>query len=382
MTTGTAEKTIELRNEQVAHGINAHLPAAYRDRLLEEAMRVADEVLRPRGLTSRHVLLVGGAGYIGSVLSRHLLDRGYPVTCLDHALYQNAAVVEPFRSHADYRFVPGDLVDGALVDAQLADITDVVILAALVGDPITKKYPDETRAINLEGTLALLERLSRRGLNRVVFISTCSNYGMIPDDRVADEAFELNPKSLYAETKVSVERALLSGAVDYDYQGTVLRFATAFGLSPRMRFDLTISEFVREVHLGRELLVYDPDTWRPYCHVQDFSEVIRRTLEAPQETVSSEVFNAGGAVNNLTKRNVVTLIEEVYPGANIRYQEDGGDPRNYRVDFGKIRERLHFEPSYTVPDGIAELSAALSRGDFADVDARPDFYHNRTITYP
>jgi nucleoside-diphosphate-sugar epimerase len=149
-----------------------------------------------------------------------------------------------------------------------------------------------------------------------------------------------------------------------------------------MRFDLTVSEFTREIYLGRDLLVYDADTWRPYCHVQDFGEVIRRVLEAPVETVNFEVFNAGGSVNNFTKQMIIDGIMESLPDAPVRYQEHGSDPRNYRVDFEKIRNRLHFEPAFTVRDGIRELIESLRQNLFSRVETQPNFFGNYMIDYP
>ena len=256
-----------------------------------------------------------------------------------------------------------------------------MILAGLVGDPVTKQYPDQSRRINLDGTLGLLRMLDGRGLNAVVFVSTCSNYGLIANDRVADEKFELQPLSLYAEAKVAVEAELLGMRGHADYSATVLRFATAFGLSPRMRFDLTINEFTRELCLGRELDVYDADTWRPYCHVSDFAEIIRRVMEAPRDVVDFEVFNAGGDANNFTKRMIVEAIIRRVPDARVQYVDKGSDPRNYRVDFSKIRERLYFEPSRDVADGINELANALDQRMFADIDRPRGFFGNHEIDY-
>lgn len=361
-------------------------PKSYLEELAEEQLRVAGKFLAPKGLDTRHVLLVGGAGYIGTVVAAALLARGYRVRALDCFLYENEAVIYPLLAHPGFEFVYGDFAQSADLRAALEDISDVVILGSLVGDPITKKYPDEARAINHDGTLALLDTVAAMDIVRTVFVSTCSNYGLIPDNTLADEAFELSPLSLYAEAKVAAEKHLLEIAGNVNGNGengamTVLRFATAFGLSPRMRFDLTISEFTREMFLGRDLLVYDPDTWRPYCHVQDFAELIRVVLEAPVGRVAGEVFNAGGNVNNFTKRMVVEEIKKRLPDAPVAYQEHGEDPRNYRVDFTKVRERLYFEPSMTVPDGIDELITAMGQHLFDRVDARPNFYGNREIHY-
>lgn len=360
---------------------NKTLPADYQAELAEEALRVERDVLKPRGLAARTVLLVGGAGYIGSVVTGRLLDWGYRVRSLDLLLYGNAVTVFPFLGREGYQFVYGDMGDDAVLDMALDGVTDVVILAGLVGDPITKTYPDASAAINDKGIAKVIERCNGRGLQRLVFISTCSNYGLIPPDAKADENFALSPLSLYAKSKVAAELSLLSPKREVDYVPTVLRFATAFGLSARMRFDLTVSEFTRAMFRGDDLLVYDADTWRPYCHVQDFAELIRRVIEAPAARVNREVFNAGGDVNNCTKQMIVDIIKEALPGAPVRYQEKGPDPRNYRVDFAKVRERLHFEPSMTVKDGVRELLWGLEQHLFDGVEANRNFFGNYVIDY-
>jgi nucleoside-diphosphate-sugar epimerase len=329
----------------------------------------------------RSVLIVGGAGYIGSVITPHLLDAGYRVTTLDRLIYDNSETVLPWINDPAYRFIYGDFADQQVLSDALADITDVIFLAGLVGDPITKTYPNESQRINEDAYTGGIPLLNGRGLQRVVFVSTCSNYGLIKGDEIAAEDFELAPLSLYAKAKVEVEQTLLGLKGSVDYTATVLRFATAFGLSPRMRFDLTISEFVREVWQGNELLVYDPDTWRPYCHVRDFADVLGRVLAAPAEDVSFEVFNAGGDVNNYTKRMIVDELVKRIPEVRIKYQVKGSDPRNYRVDFAKISNRLGFTPKYTVQDGIAELSDALDLHLFDHVEARRNFHGNYEIDY-
>ena len=236
--------------------------------------------------------------------------------------------------------------------------------------------------INLDGILQVIRSLNGRGLNRVIFISTCSNYGLLESDAIADESFELNPLSLYAKAKVVVEEELLALRGQVDFHAIILRFATAFGLSPRMRFDLTVNEFTREMYLGRELLVYDAETWRPYCHVRDFSRVVHQVLLAPEEQISFEVFNAGGECNNCNKQAIVDEILRHFPNAPVKYKEKGSDPRNYKVNFSKIRNVLGFIPEYTVSDGIIALISALQQNIFSRVEDQRNFYHNYEINNP
>jgi nucleoside-diphosphate-sugar epimerase len=350
--------------------------------IVAEEARVQHEVLVPRGLDERRVLLIGGAGYVGSEITAQLLEAGYNVRTVDLLVYDNGVAVLGFLRNPHYEFRRLDLVDTDAIVSMLEGVTDVIVLAGLVGDPITKAYPAASEAINVEGTRRLLDALDGHRINKVLFVSTCSNYGLIPDGVLADEGFDLKPLSLYARAKVVMEDHLRERKDKVDYHFTILRFATAFGLSPRMRFDLTVSEFTREMFLGRELLVFDAETWRPYCHVGDFGVLIRRVLEAPLGLVDGEVFNAGGDVNNFTKQMIVDYLKSRLPDAPVRFQEHGSDPRNYRVSFARVRERLAFEPEITVPDGIDELLGALDAGLFEDVDARRSFYGNYELRYP
>ena len=213
--------------------------------------------------TQRRVLVFGAGGYIGPVVTDRLLELGYKVRALDLFLYPTRSVLENFSGNPSFDLVLGDHCDRPMVVKALEGVTDVVVLSGLVGDPITKKYPDASKKINEAGMRALTGLFQDCGLDRVIFVSTCSNYGLIKDNEMAAEDFELNPQSLYAKAKVAMERELLGLKGKVDFHPTVLRFATAFGLAPRMRFDLTVSQFARDMRLGRELLVYDADTWRP-----------------------------------------------------------------------------------------------------------------------
>ena len=332
--------------------------------------------------SERKVLVVGGAGYVGNVLVRRLLDEGYAVRVLDRLIFDHGAAIAPLLEHPRFSLVMGDLRDREVVEAALEGATDVALLAGLVGDPITKTYPELSNSINLDGCTALVDALNGRGLDRLVFTSTCSNYGLRTSDEPATEESELAPVSLYAEHKVELERAILSAAeAGVDYTPTVLRISTAYGLSPRMRFDLTISEFTRTLAAGEELIVYDADTWRPYCHVQDISKAVLTALEAPEADVSGEVFNVGHTDENYTKRMVVDVVQEAIGGSGrVTFEEGGRDPRNYRVDFGKIRDRLGYEPDLRVPVSVAAVAEAVQAGAFVDFPDRLGFYTNHTIS--
>jgi nucleoside-diphosphate-sugar epimerase len=329
--------------------------------------------------STRKVLLIGGAGYVGCVLTDLLLRQGFGVRCLDSFLYWNRSNVSPFLGRTNYEFLCGDFTDKQVMDRGLKGVTDLVILAGLVGDPITKKYPELSKAINLDGMLHMIHSLSHTAIKRLIFVSTCSNYGFIPDNVLADENYELKPLSLYAKAKVALEGELLSIRPKVSYDATILRFATAFGLSSRMRFDLTVNEFTRDMFLDKPLTVYDADTWRPYCHVQDLAAAVLGTLKAPREAIRFEVFNVGGEDNNFSKRMIVDTVKVFAPRAKVSYVSGGVDARNYRVSFKKIRERLSFQPHFSVRAGVQEIIAALKQRIFSDVDADRKRYGNYEI---
>lgn len=327
----------------------------------------------------KHILLVGGAGYVGTVVTSHLLKKGYKVTVLDNFIYNNQFAVEAYYGDPDYNLIKGDIYKDIDLEKASKGVTDVIILAGLVGDPITKKYPDQSELINEKGVQNTINFFNGKGLDKLIFISTCSNYGLIKEGELADENFALNPLSLYAKAKVANEKFLQSKKGHVDYTGIVLRFATAFGLSPRMRFDLSVSEFVRDIYFGEELLVYDEHTWRPYCHVRDFARLLETVIEAEKSKVNFEVFNAGGDANNFTKKMIVDEILQNIPDGKVMYGQNGSDPRNYKVSFNKVKTVLGFEPQFTVKQGVAELVEALRVGMYADSMSNRDRYGNYNI---
>lgn len=329
----------------------------------------------------KKILLIGGEGYIGNVVAQNLLHAGYCVTSYDNLLYGNNLCVLHKIQNPDYNFIYGDMLDKHHLSKVLNMVDGVVLLAGLVGDPITKKYPHESAAINDKGVKNVIDLCAEINIENFIFVSTCSNYGLIKDDELAHEEFELNPLSLYAKSKVNAENHILSLKSRTGMKPTILRFATAFGLSPRMRFDLTVSEFTKYLTTGKELLVYDAHTWRPYCHIQDFARLIQMVLEAPKEKVSFEVFNAGGDINNATKQMIVDSILKKIPDGKVKYQENGSDPRNYRVSFQKVKDVLAFEPDYTINDGIDELVNAIENHVFDHVDENINFHGNFEIKY-
>lgn len=315
----------------------------------------------------RTVLVIGGAGYVGSVLTQRLLDAGAHVRILDNLLYDNGFAIQHLLDHDRVSFIKGDLTDADTFRTAAKGASDVALLASLVGDPICKKYPELAVKVNQDGAKRIIDSLDALGVQRFVFTSTCSNYGIHDPSSLATETSDLNPQSLYAKTKIDVEKHLLGASAQSAFAGTVLRIATAYGLSPRMRFDLTVSQFAYELGSGAELLVYDADTWRPYCHIRDLSKAVMTALAAPREKVHGEVFNVGDTNQSFTKRMIVEEIQKHLPGTKVEYRSGDTDPRNYRVSFEKIAKVLDFKCDNTVQGYLPRVVAAVRAGVFPNV---------------
>ncbi len=308
------------------------------------------------------VLVTGGAGYIGSVLVRLLLDADYEVRVLDNMRVGGESLL-PLLGHERLRIVRGDVRHEPVVSRLLDGVGSVVHLAAIVGDPACKREPELAREINLLASERLFELADVAGVKRFVFASTCSNYGKMADpSAIMDETSELRPVSLYAETKVAVERYLMERGMATGCKPTALRFATVYGTSPRMRFDLTVNEFTRDLVMDHELVIFGEQFWRPYCHVTDLARSVVAVLGAELEKVALEVFNVGDSGENYRKQDVVDAILAQVPDGRVRYVHSAEDPRDYRVSFDKIRQVLGFEVTKRLPDGIAEVKHAIELG--------------------
>ena len=314
------------------------------------------------------ILVTGGAGYIGSVLVRLLLNKGYQVRVLDSLMYGGDSIVD-LLEYPNFEFFKGDIRNREDVDNAMMDVDAVAHLAAIVGDPACAKNPELTRSINTVGSELVYERAEIHGASKFIFASTCSNYGKMSDpSQFVNEESELAPVSLYAETKVGFERFLLNQPKSNTCKPTCLRFSTVYGLSPRARFDLTVNEFTKELALGRELVVFGEQFWRPYCHVVDLCRSVIAVIEADEQDVAFDVFNVGDTSENYQKQMIVDEILKQIPEGRIKYVEKKEDPRDYRVSFKKIQDKLGFEITKTVPEGIAVIKKAILDGFISDPD--------------
>jgi nucleoside-diphosphate-sugar epimerase len=303
------------------------------------------------------VAVTGGAGYVGCALVQELRADGHEVVILDSLLHGQRGPAELLEREGATLLV-GDVRD-ADARARLLDGADALVhLAAIVGDPACAQVPELSEDINVNASRALIADAS--GVRRLVFASTCSNYGRMSDPNVAlDETAPLRPVSLYARQKVQIESELPANA-------TGLRFATVYGVSPRMRFDLTVNEFTRDIWARRPLEVFGEQFWRPYVHVRDAGRAIALVLGAPEDAVAGRVFNVGHSDENYTKRQLVEQIVERVGYDDVRYVHRDEDPRDYRVSFERIAGELGFVPLMRVPDGIGEVVEGLEAQRFGD----------------
>jgi nucleoside-diphosphate-sugar epimerase len=325
------------------------------------------------------VLITGGAGYIGAPLCRELLAAGCSVRVLDALLHGQEPVAGELERDG-VELTRGDIRDRQARRRALAGMDAVVHLAAVVGDPACARDPELAHAINVEAASALIEDAAEAGVAHMVFASTCSNYGRMADPETAiDEDGELRPVSLYAEQKVAVERLLLDAEPDGEAHGggmrtTCLRLATVYGVAPRMRFDLTVNEFTRDLWAERPLEVFGELFWRPYVHVGDVARAVRAVLESETARPRCEVFNVGCTQENYRKLDLVRMIGEQLDTGSVTYVQRAEDPRDYKVNFEKIRRELGFETAMTVRDGVREVLGALTSG--AIPDPFDDAYRN------
>lgn len=318
-------------------------------------------------MTNRHVLITGGAGYIGSILTSELLRANYRVTVLDSLLFGGEGIV-PFLSHPNFHFIKSDVTEPRVIrDAAKREWQKpnaVVHLAGIVGFPACQAVGRQVAwKYNVEATKLAFEQSADLGVERFVFASTYSNYGLSEDGKPVTEESSLNPQSLYAETKIASEEYLLSQK-DAACAPLLFRFATLYGISPRTRFDLIVNQFVLEAFTKRELIIYQRGYSRSFVHIRDVVRGVMMGLEAEQNKIRGQVFNLGTDNGNYSKNDIVNFILKRMPETVVQFKDltFGGDMRDITVSFEKIKRVLGFDTTLTVDDGVREVLFALKSG--------------------
>jgi nucleoside-diphosphate-sugar epimerase len=318
-----------------------------------------------------HICVVGGAGFLGSILVELLLDEGYQVTILDAFLYGDEGI-RHLLDRPGLSLVPGDLRDITAAVQAFRHADAVVHLGALVGDPACDIDERLTLEINRDATAKAAAIARGLGIDRFVFASTCSVYGASGD--LLHEDSPLAPISVYARSKVESEQHLLAHSGN-GFSPTVLRFGTLYGHSQRERFDLVVNLLTAQAVATGEITVFGGTQWRPFVHVRDGAEAILASLRAPCAAVGGRVFNVGADDENHTLAQIAEIISHVVPGVRVHMAPATAQEADYRVSFACIRSAIGFAPRRTVADGVAEIAASISCGAVPDyTDARYSNY--------
>jgi len=320
----------------------------------------------------KRVLITGGAGFIGSILVSQLLKSDYKVIVLDRLMF-GVDPLKHFMKNPDpnLSFIIGDIRNEDDVNRALDNADAVIHLAAIVGDPACAAASDLAVNVNFNATVKLADMCKKRKIRRFVFASTCSVYGVGKQD-ILDEESEVNPVSLYAETRLYGERGILSLA-DNNFSPVLLRLGTLFGLSPRMRFDIIINYLTQKAEKEKKISIFGGEQWRPLLHVEDAARAFQIAMESPIEKIENQIFNVG--LINMKIKDIGKIIQENIPGTKLEIIEKLSDKRSYNVKFDKIKEILNFQAKKTIESGILEISHALKDGIIKDPSDRKYYNH-------
>ena len=315
----------------------------------------------------RHVLITGGAGFLGSLLTGELLRMGVKVTVIDDLIFGGESLLA-YLAHPNFHFNKANVIEPRVIRSSLRTDWEkpdaIVHLAAIVGFPACQAVGRQVAwRYNVEATQRVFEQAVALGVGRMVYASTYSNYGLSPDGKPVTEDSPLTPQSLYAETKIAAER-FLTAQNETSCAPLIFRMATMYGISPRTRFDLIINQFVLDAYTKRELLIYQRGYSRSFVHVRDSVHGLILGLQAPAEKVRCQIFNLGSENGNYTKDQIVELVLKRLPETVVTYKDMtfGGDMRDITVSYQKIQQELGFQTSLTADDGVKEVLHAIRSG--------------------
>jgi nucleoside-diphosphate-sugar epimerase len=320
---------------------------------------------------TRRILVVGGAGFLGSVLTGRLLSRGYRVRILDSFIYGRRSL-DPYSDNRNLEIIEGDLRNIHTCVSSLEETDAVILLAAIVGDPASKVRPIETIETNVLAAQALASACKLHHINRFLYASTCSVYGI--GANLLDEKAPLNPVSLYARTKIESEKIILGMGDDY-FSPTILRMGTLYGYSPRMRFDLVVNTMSLKSFTDGQIQLFGGGQWRPLLGVEDAAEAYIKCLEADLRDVGNQVFNVGSDQQNYQIRQVAEIIGTALEGIPISQDNSNLDSRDYRVSFSKLTQTLGFEPQQTIADAARTILEKLRSGVIKNPSQRIYYNH-------
>ena len=316
------------------------------------------------------ILVTGGAGYIGSILVRVLLGKGYKVRILDNFRYGFGSITE-IMNNKNLEIQVGDLNNPNDIKESLEGIDGVFHLAAIVGDPACSTNAELAVETNFVGALRFSRECKQNKIEKFVFASSCSVYGAQPNVSLIKEDLQPNPVSLYGETKAEAESAILS-LTNSEFKPKIGRLATIYGISPRMRFDLVINHFVKKSYLGETIKIFGGNQWRPFLNVYDGA---RGFIFLYEEDLDDKfpIYNIGSSKENYQIIDIPKIIKEILPETKFEVQKELSDKRTYNVSFSKI-ENLDFKLTKTMKEGIKEIAAEFQKGSYEDSEDKK--YYN------
>lgn len=315
------------------------------------------------------ILVIGGAGYLGTVLVKQLLELGYPVRILDSFIYGKKPV-KRFEANPLVEIIKGDIRNLETVSTAIKDVMSVILLAAVVGDPASKARPEQTVETNFLAAQAIASACKLNSVDKFIYASTCSVYGI--GANLLDENAPLNPVSLYAKTKISSEKSIMSMS-DGEFKPTIMRMSTLYGYSPRMRFDLVVNTMTMTAFLDKQINVLGGSQWRPLIHVEDAAAAYIKVLE--NDAARGNIYNVGSGEQNYRIVEVGRMIHDAIGNVKLNTESSSSDARDYRVSFKKIETELGFNASKTIADASQEIYGKLVSKEVGDPKQKVYYNH-------
>lgn len=300
------------------------------------------------------VLVVGGAGFIGTVLTSKLLEKNYHVTVLDNLIYDHKIIKKNYNNIKNFNFILGDVCDINIQIKAIKDIDVVVYLSEIVGDPACSAKPEDALKTNYLSVLSFANLCSHLAIDKFIYTSSCSVYGLDKYNKLLSERSNLNPVSHYARIKIMSEKALLSSA-NNNFKPTIIRLGTVFGPSKRMRFDLVVNTMSKFAYFNNKIEVHGGNQWRPNIHVEDVADGIISIIKAKKSNVGNQIFNLSNDKLNLQIIQIAKKIKNVFKNANLNIIKTTNDPRNYKVSSKKIKNKTGFVAKKNIETALNDI---------------------------
>jgi len=325
------------------------------------------------------VLVIGGAGYLGTVLVDSLLQQGYPVSILDSFIYGKKPV-EKYKGNKNVDITEGDIRNVETVNSAIKSVKSVILLAAIVGDPASRARPEQTVETNYLAAQMISSACKLNGVEKFIYASTCSVYGIGKSENCnggLDEDSPLNPVSLYARTKISSEKSIMQMA-DTNFKPTIMRMSTLYGYSPRMRFDLVVNTMTMTAFLDKRVNIFGGEQWRPLVHVKDSALAYIMALE--NDVSGGKIYNVGSGKQNYKIKQIAPMIvntvrESSHVDIALNIEQSITDERDYRVSFKKIETELGFKVKQTISEAAKEIYLKLKSKEISDPKQKVYYNH-------